>query len=85
MEAVRLHGKDWSKITEHVGTRTRALIASHAQQFRKKVEKNPNLEGADIVTILTDGSAPRKREKKKPALETEEKMETEVDDDDLLT
>ena len=30
IEAVRLYGKDWAKITKHVGSRTRALICSHS-------------------------------------------------------
>ena len=43
IEAVKLFGKDWAKITAHVGTRSRQSVYSHAQKFRKRVEREPNL------------------------------------------
>jgi MYB-related transcription factor LHY len=53
LDAVRLHGKNWTEITKHVGTRSRQSVYSHAQKFRKRVEKEPNLEGADCAQILS--------------------------------
>ena len=38
IEAVRIYGKNWSKITEYIGTREKALVASHAQNFRRKFD-----------------------------------------------
>ena len=52
LEGLRLYGKNWKKVTEHVGTRTRPLIASHAQQFKNKVRKFPGIEGADLLEVL---------------------------------
>lgn len=49
IEAFRLYGKDWDKVTEHVGSRDKYLIISHAYALRDKFEKNPDLPGADIV------------------------------------
>lgn len=53
LDAVRLHGKNWTEITKHVGTRSRQSVYSHAQKFRKRVEKEPNLDGADCAQILS--------------------------------
>ena len=50
--AVRLHGKNWGEITKFVGTRSRQSVYSHAQKFRKRVLKEPNLEGAECAKIL---------------------------------
>ena len=52
LEGLRLYGKNWKKVTDHVGTRTRPLIASHAQQFRNKARKHPGIEGADLLEML---------------------------------
>lgn len=52
IEAVRLFGKNWPKITEHVATRSRQSIYSHAQKFKKRVEKEPLIEGSDVIGIL---------------------------------
>ena len=50
--AVRLFGKDWAAITAHIGTRSRQSVWSHAQKFVRRVQKEPNLEGADCARIL---------------------------------
>ena len=52
LEGLRLYGKDWGKVTEHIGTRSRALVASHAQSFRRHLAKDPTIEGADLIQIL---------------------------------
>ena len=33
LEAMELHGNSWEKVEEHIGTRTRAQIRSHAQKY----------------------------------------------------
>ena len=53
IEAVRTHGKDWTKIAEHVGSRTNQSLRDHAKVFVKRAQKDPELEGSDIVPILT--------------------------------
>ena len=52
VKAVRLHGKNWGEITKCVGTRSRQSVYSHAQKFRKRVQRDPNVEGADCIEIL---------------------------------
>jgi MYB-related transcription factor LHY len=49
IEAVRAHGKNWTKVAEMIPTRDRPAIASHSQQFRKKCHKDPNIEGSDLL------------------------------------
>lgn len=39
VEAIKVHGKNWKKVEECVGTRTGAQIRSHAQKFFLKLEK----------------------------------------------
>jgi len=40
VEALKVHGKNWKKVEEYVGTRTGAQIRSHAQKFFLKLEKD---------------------------------------------
>lgn len=39
LEALKLYGKDWKHVQEHVGTRTSTQARSHAQKFFQKLEK----------------------------------------------
>ena len=52
IEAVRLFGKDWGRITSYVGTRSRQSVYSHGQKFRLRVEREPNLKGAECAKTL---------------------------------
>lgn len=63
LEALKLYGRAWRRIEEHVGSKTAVQIRSHAQKFFSKVARDPNCE--------TDGSLnsieiPPPRPKKKP-------------------
>eukprot|EP00873_Tetraselmis_striata_P021656 jgi/Tetstr1/441920/TSEL_030127.t1 len=39
LEAVKLYGREWPKIEEHIGTKTAIQIRSHAQKFFTKLER----------------------------------------------
>lgn len=39
MEALKLYGKEWKRVQEHVRTRTSTQARSHAQKFFNKLEK----------------------------------------------
>ncbi|ONI14894.1 hypothetical protein PRUPE_3G014900 [Prunus persica] len=42
LEALKLYGRAWRKIEEHVGTKTAVQIRSHAQKFFSKVARDSN-------------------------------------------
>jgi len=56
VEAIKVHGKNWKKVEEFVGTRTGAQIRSHAQKFFLKLEKE--------IKTNHKGKEPRKSSKK---------------------
>ncbi|KNA08542.1 hypothetical protein SOVF_161680 isoform B [Spinacia oleracea] len=39
LEALKLHGRAWQRIEEHIGTKTAVQIRSHAQKFFSKVHR----------------------------------------------
>ena len=51
MEAVRLHGRDWKKVSEFTG-KDYNKVNSYAYALLKKIEKNPSTPGAEIYPIL---------------------------------
>ncbi|CDW77411.1 myb-like dna-binding shaqkyf class family protein [Stylonychia lemnae] len=42
IQAIKLFGKDWKKVEDHIGTRTGAQIRSHAQKYFLRIEKEIN-------------------------------------------
>ena len=52
LESLRVYGKDWYRVEEHIGTRSSAQIRSHAQKFLSKLEKEPDPQYDDIKEIL---------------------------------
>jgi SHAQKYF class myb-like DNA-binding protein len=44
MDGLKLYGKDWKRIEEHIGTRSGAQIRSHAQKFFLRLEKELDKE-----------------------------------------
>lgn len=43
--ALKLHGKDWKKVEDYIGTRTGAQIRSHAQKYFIRIEEELNCTG----------------------------------------
>uniref|UniRef100_A0ACD6AIY8 Uncharacterized protein n=1 Tax=Avena sativa TaxID=4498 RepID=A0ACD6AIY8_AVESA len=41
LEALKLYGRSWRQIQEHIGTKTAVQIRSHAQKFFSKVVREP--------------------------------------------
>lgn len=42
VEGLRMYGKDWQMVEDHIGSRNSAQIRSHAQKFLSKMEKEGN-------------------------------------------
>ncbi|CAO2833134.1 unnamed protein product [Amaranthus hypochondriacus] len=64
LEALKLYGRAWRKIEEHVGTKTAVQIRSHAQKFFSKVVRetsNSNSNSTEPIEI------PPPRPKRKPS------------------
>lgn len=52
VEALKLYGKDWNKVQEHIATRTAAQARSHAQKYFNKLCKRGNLRDLAIFDAL---------------------------------
>ncbi|XP_038709145.1 protein LATE ELONGATED HYPOCOTYL-like isoform X1 [Tripterygium wilfordii] len=73
LEALKLYGRAWQRIEEHIGTKTAVQIRSHAQKFFSKVneyllalEKEAVAKGIPIGQAL-DIDIPPPRPKRKPS------------------
>ncbi|XP_027337706.1 protein LHY-like isoform X2 [Abrus precatorius] len=66
LEALKLHGRAWQRIEEHIGTKTAVQIRSHAQKFFTKLEKEALVKGVPIGKAL-DIDIPPPRPKRKPS------------------
>ncbi|XP_023520270.1 protein REVEILLE 1-like isoform X1 [Cucurbita pepo subsp. pepo] len=64
IEALKLYGRDWRQIEDHVGTKTAVQIRSHAQKFFSKVMRNSNGCTATLGGCI---EIPPPRPKRKPA------------------
>ncbi|XP_076922715.1 protein LATE ELONGATED HYPOCOTYL-like [Bidens hawaiensis] len=65
LEALKLYGRAWQRIEEHIGTKTAVQIRSHAQKFFTKLEKEAVAKGIPISQAL-DVKIPPPRPKRKP-------------------
>jgi len=52
VNAVRLYGKDFTKITEAVGGRSKHKVQNYAHNLKQRFFLNPEHEDADILPIL---------------------------------
>lgn len=66
LEALKLYGRAWRRIEEHIGTKTAVQIRSHAQKFFSKVEREATA-GAGVDTGASQViDIPPPRPKRKP-------------------
>ncbi|KAI3777073.1 hypothetical protein L1987_46867 [Smallanthus sonchifolius] len=65
LEALKLYGRAWQRIEEHIGTKTAVQIRSHAQKFFTKLEKEAVAKGVPIGQAL-NMEIPPPRPKRKP-------------------
>ncbi|XP_017258097.1 protein REVEILLE 7-like [Daucus carota subsp. sativus] len=63
LEALKLYGRAWRHIEEHIGTKTAVQIRSHAQKFFSKVARDLNSVSASSQILV---EIPPPRPKKKP-------------------
>ncbi|KAK7387353.1 hypothetical protein VNO78_28084 [Psophocarpus tetragonolobus] len=63
LEALKLYGRAWRRIEEHVGTKTTVQIRSHAQKFFSKVLRDPTGNNTNTVESI---EIPPPRPKRKP-------------------
>ncbi|CAB4281592.1 unnamed protein product [Prunus armeniaca] len=63
LEALKLYGRGWRQIEEHVGTKTAVQIRSHAQKFFSKVSKESSGPSEGSITPI---EIPPPRPKRKP-------------------
>ncbi|KAJ7951398.1 LHY protein [Quillaja saponaria] len=66
LEALKLYGRAWQRIEEHIGTKTAVQIRSHAQKFFSKLEKESLVKGVPIGKDH-DVCIPPPRPKRKPS------------------
>ncbi|KAL9235206.1 hypothetical protein vseg_009989 [Gypsophila vaccaria] len=64
LEALKLHGRAWKKIEEHVGSKTAVQIRSHAQKFFSKVIRETSSTSASSTAPI---EIPPPRPKRKPS------------------
>jgi SHAQKYF class myb-like DNA-binding protein len=65
LEALKLYGRAWRRIEEHIGTKTAVQIRSHAQKFFSKIERDVTTgQGAETgVAQVIDIPPPRPKRK----------------------
>ncbi|MFS7974063.1 putative transcription factor MYB-HB-like family [Helianthus anomalus] len=81
LEALKLYGRAWQRIEEHIGTKTAVQIRSHAQKFFTKLEKEAVAKGVPVSQTL-DMEIPPPRPKRKPNYPYPRKTQTQVPEKD---
>ncbi|XP_009335251.2 protein LATE ELONGATED HYPOCOTYL [Pyrus x bretschneideri] len=66
LDALKLYGRAWQRIEEHIGTKTAVQIRSHAQKFFSKLEKEAHNKGVPMGQSI-DIDIPPPRPKRKPS------------------
>ncbi|GMH31327.1 hypothetical protein Nepgr_033170 [Nepenthes gracilis] len=75
LEALKLYGRAWQRIEEHIGTKTAVQIRSHAQKFFSKLEKEALVKGIPVGQAI-DIDIPPPRPKRKPSNRYPQKIGT---------
>ncbi|XP_029128196.1 protein REVEILLE 7 isoform X2 [Cajanus cajan] len=63
LEALKLYGRGWRQIEEHIGTKTAVQIRSHAQKFFSKVVRESEVSAESSIQPI---NIPPPRPKRKP-------------------
>lgn len=66
LEALKLYGRAWRRIEEHIGTKTAVQIRSHAQKFFSKIERDVTQQGGAETGVAQVIDIPPPRPKRKP-------------------
>ncbi|KAJ7513670.1 hypothetical protein O6H91_23G009800 [Diphasiastrum complanatum] len=66
LEALKLYGRGWRLIEEHIGTKSAIQIRSHAQKFFSKLEREQSTTGGNPTDTAQDIDIPPPRPKRKP-------------------
>ncbi|KAL9225540.1 hypothetical protein vseg_001449 [Gypsophila vaccaria] len=67
VEALKLHGRAWRKIEEHIGSKTAVQIRSHAQKFFSKVVRESETSNTTNASSSEPIEIPPPRPKRKPS------------------
>lgn len=66
LEALKMYGRAWRRIEEHIGTKTAVQIRSHAQKFFSKLVRGSSSKGVSSTERTQDIDIPPPRPKRKP-------------------
>lgn len=66
LEALKMYGRAWRRIEEHIGTKTAVQIRSHAQKFFSKLVRGSSNKGVSSTERAEDIEIPPPRPKRKP-------------------
>lgn len=54
VEALKIYGKNWKKVEEHVASRSGAQIRSHAQKFFNRIQKELNVNKGEAIENIAN-------------------------------
>lgn len=66
LEALKMYGRAWRRIEEHIATKTAVQIRSHAQKFFSKLVRGSSGKGVSSTERAQDIEIPPPRPKRKP-------------------
>ncbi|CAD8207600.1 unnamed protein product [Paramecium octaurelia] len=89
VEALSLHGKNWKKVEDYVGTRSGAQIRSHAQKFFNRLEKEfhkqiNGLKSSEIKEIFVNKMFHQYSEEEQMQIKQKNNSIMDVSEDEML-